>query len=353
MGEGNWGDGDPHPPEVAQACLAMLARHEADANTYREQFVARFRLTKTGVTSISGVPIAGAQHAADGPSIEVSLPIAAAPAFMVAPVEELLAVVSMGPLPDDLPPALSSPLPEEKLDPRYTLLPLPEPLVFSTHEALRADYFNKWEFGPVPRLGRHYYWPASPDVVHVLSAPIAETAIDFGRFPPSRVRVVAKQHPLYRVVDRWGENVTIGVSAGARLITKYAGRVISDQHGISGLRGVIQRGADKHLFAYRPPHYSYMQGGRKPGFWYVLAVSPSGEVRTDVAEELFDGYFAFQAFDQDPTPFSDRDFHTFGLEGIRKGKPKTVRWIWHPDDRRYKITVEPPSQRVNRSDDLY
>lgn len=344
-GEGMWNDGKAHPPEVVKACLALLKRHEAEAAAFREKFVSRLRLTTAGVTSEGGAPIAGAQHAAQGRTIEVSLPLSAAPAFVVAPVMELMVHASWGETPKDLAPPLLTPDQTQKPDPRWTALTLLELAAFGPHAALRELFFEPPVFASVGWTEQMYYHPGEPDVVHWMDTPPRETAIAFGDYPPSRTAVVKEERALYRKMETFGD-IELGLACGTRLIVKKEGRVVDHEYRVAQLRGVVHREGQVHLFAYQPPAYHAWTGSMAPPRWDVFGISPDGVVHTDLAATLYDGPYNGAAWDTDPEPFSDRDFHMFGMKGQRRGKPKTVRWIWHPEPKRYEVAIEPPSQRA-------
>lgn len=346
-GEGMWKDGAKHPPEVVEACLSILRRHERDAAAYREKFVARFRLTRSGVTTSDGVTIPGARHAARGRAVEVALPIAVAPAFMVAPVTELLVHATAGPRPRRLPPPLLSPDPTEEPDPRWSRLILGQPLTFSTLSDLRAEEFQPWEFGSFGWMAQRHYLPGAPDTIQLLSTPISKTTIAFGDHPPPRLTVVKEEIPLYRHVESLEGEVEVGIVAGYRVMVKKGGRVMSDRNRLSELRGVVRRNQALHLISYEAPYFDTSRGARGLPSWKVLEVTHDGKVNPGLAEELNDGWYLWHAWDDPPTPFSDDDFHMFGMKGTRRGKPRTVRYVWYPGERRYKFTIEPPSQRVD------
>ncbi len=344
-GEGMWNDGKTHPPEVVKACLALLKRHEQEAAAFREKFVTRLRLSTTGVTTEGGAPIAGAQHATQGRTIEVSLPLSAAPAFVVAPVIELMVHATWGAPPHDLPLPVLTPNPEQQADPRWTALTLLEPAAFGPHAELREVLFEPPVFGPFGWTARSYYHPGEPQKVYWLDTPISETTIAFGDYPPPRIAVVKEERELYRKVETIGD-VEVGVAQGTLLIVKKGGKIIDSEHGVGELKGVAQRNGQLHLFGYQPPAFSVMIGATAPPRWHVIGVASDGKVDPDLAGAYWDGDYSWQAWDADPEPFSDRDFHMFGMKGTRKGKPKTVRWIWHPEPKRYEFAIEPPSQRA-------
>lgn len=344
-GEGMWNDGKPHPPEVATACLALLKRHRSEAAAFRENFVTRLRLTSAGVTTDGGAPIAGAQHAAQGRTVEVSLPLSAAPAFIVAPVTELMVHASWGELPKDLALPILSPDPNQKPDPRWTSLTLLEPAAFSPHAELRELLFEPPVFGPFGWTAVSYYHPSEPETAHWLDTPIGDTPIAFGDYPPPRIAVVKEERALYRRIETLGD-VEVGIARGTLIIVKKGGRIVDRDHGVAELKGVVRRHGQIHLFGYQPPAFSVMSGGMVPPRWHVIGIGADGKVDAELAGEYWDGNRSWEAWDADPEPFSDRDFHMFGMKGQRKGKPKTVRWVWHPEPKRYQVSVEPPSQRA-------
>ena len=103
--------------------------------------------------------------------------------------------------------------------------------------------------------------------------------------------------------------------------------------------GKQRRGDDLHLFQYRAGGYSPMSGYYLPQ-WSAVAIKPDGKI-APIADEGVDMPGAQSAWDADPKPFNGPDWTSFGMRGVRGGKPKTVTWQWDATRSQYVSSVVP------------
>ncbi len=333
LAEANWKNGDAHPPEVVEQCRAVMKRHAEFTARFRERFVRRFRLSASGIEALDAAgkasPINGATHRATADGVEVELPLSAMPRIAQAPLESLEIAVAEGKLPSGLLP----PTADERQG--WTEVKLQQAVAFAPHGALRA------QIAVAAPLVVNSYDPGKPEIVHSVSH-AAETPLG-GKGAPDRAVVVESEETIFTKTDEHGD-VVIGVArAAGHYIATYRGGQLVAVEGFPDVRGTKKVGDDLHLFGYDEGGFTWAVGTYVPPRWRVLAVAKDGKL-TEIADEGVDWVGMWNAWDNEPKPYFDRDFAQFGIRGKRGKRPKTVTWKWDEKERKYVSDVTPRSQ---------
>jgi len=351
--EAGWSNGRRQPPEVIKACMAVLARYERASASYRERFIRRLRIDAAGVSLVDGAgasaPLAGAVVRTEGTSAEIELPLTALPDTQQAPLASLLAGTAFGALPDGLrnAPSQGHPADEVKpaLDPAWKRLELQTPVGFGDHPDLLAATFEDptvvMNGGVMNTLSYSPARPATYSVMAVPDAPVKQSKVVpkvpgaiGGPTGPDRPALSQQEEPLFTTIDTLGK-VTV-VDARGLLVTLVANKIVASQtFGLPD--GKQRRGDDLHLFQYRAGGYSPMSGYYLPQ-WSAVAIKPDGKI-APIADEGVDMPGAQSAWDADPKPFNGPDWTSFGMRGVRGGKPKTVTWQWDATRSQYVSSV--------------
>lgn len=335
--EGSWDEGRANPPEVVQACTALLARRQAFVAVHDQRFVRHIVLSRTGVT-VDGQPVAGALHRSrDDGGVEVQLPLSAMPELAEAPLRTLLVRAAIGPLSDDVPLPIREY--EKKPDARWQTLVLATPIEYAPNADARRIAFDGFRGLGEAQEGSISYRPADPEHVEVLSTPETLGSTAWGANTPERQAVVETSAKLFDPIDKLGD-IDIGLSVGRMLMTRQRGELVASA-SLATVDGVVARGGEMHFFSYSPGGFDTWMGTYAPPTWSVLSVHTDGKIDAQVADEGVDNVGDWQAWDQPPTRFSDEKFTKFGMRGMRKGRTKVVTWIWSDKAARYLVTVVP------------
>lgn len=364
--EAGWDDGRPQPPEVAKACLDILARYEKQSLEYRERFIRRLRIDDQGVALVdaAGVatPIPGASmkspapvfgKEAREPSLEVELPLTALPDLAQAPLAYLFSAAAFGPPTDAMqtPPEAPYPGSDEppKPSPGWTRLELSTPVAFGGHPDILASVFKDasgvLNGGVMSEIS---YAPATPDTITMISVPdvmVAPSKVKptqpgaiGGPTGPDRPALLLSNEALLETLETHGK-LTIARARGS-IITLLDGKLVAESY-LSRPDAIQQRGEELHLFQYDEggPNYVY---GYQPPAWQAAAVKPDGTI-AEIAEEGPDFPGAWDAWDGIPKSFHNADWTSFGIRGKRHGKPRSATWQWDAATKHYVLTVVPPN----------
>jgi hypothetical protein len=328
-------------PETPECIATQRAREDAE-HVHASRFRRWYRIEPSGVSVLDESrrvsPVSGARvafrDATDGGTAEASIPLAALPRFVEAPITELRVaarVATAGPA--EL---------TEQLD-RARTKKLPEPVAFEPLAELRAEATKR-----SPWMSYH---PAQLDQVEVARYPSFDDRRSFEM----------RLEPLYRKIATVGaaeighltvatplDTGGLGVSDRVALAVTTRGKI-----AISAIDGVpvftAHRGAALHLFSFARWQQMIHDGSPSSVFvpatiarWHVFIVEPDGTSSASVLHEgapsgwrdvepVHDaesigmkGDFAVWISDEDPLPPS-----------YRAGNPVEVRWRWDPTKRQY------------------
>lgn len=344
--EGYWERGKQQPPEVVEACRAIMQRQADYAASYLERFVRRFRLTGSAVHALDAHgearPIDGAVHAAVKGTIEVQLPISSLPRLAQAPLMTLFVKVAEGKLPADLTP------PRGEDDTQgWSSAGVLEPVEFAPHAALRAAIFADLGIGyHHPDFGELSFHPSTPDTIELARAERWGPGVG-GAEPITVTKVVQSEQRIFTRLAELGD-VEVGVAHAHKpfLATYHKGVFVSATEFFP-VAGKTERAGALHVFGYDAGGFSWSRGAMySPPRWWVYAVKRDGTVE-DIADEGVDSFGMWNAWDDYPKTFFDPDFRRVGLRGIRKKRPKTVIWRWNDAEGKYTSSVTPKDQAAD------
>jgi hypothetical protein len=337
--------GKANPPEVVAACHALLARHEALVAQHRARFTRFFKLDRDGVHAAAAdgtlSSIAGAKAVfkpgPHGATVEVTLPIAALPRLVEAPLLTLRLVAR----------AVTGPRPEV-LPPQWVSVHLPEPLTIEPFGDLRNHSFQRL-VGHVDQVPGLSYQPGDP--LHVESMHYTS--------PRDRSSVVAREEALSgKSLARLGNREIAYVPAyRAWLALLEKGKLVKEckrplEEGESEdwappvdafpepeRHGAVNRGGEVHVFEYGEMAIAPSGLIRDPS-WSVIAIAADGGVRNPVEDAHVPMMYGVET-----TGFISPDHASFGVRGPTqnlergKGKPEMVQlevtWRWDPVKKKY------------------
>ena len=353
--EAGWQNGRAHPPEVAKACLEILARYGKASAAYRERFIRRLKIDGAAVSLVDAAgaskPLAGAVVHAGETSVEVELPLTALPDTQQAPLAYLYAGVAHGELQDALhtPPSQPHPSLDEApaADPAWRRLELASPVGFGEHPDVLASVLAEpsgvLNGGIMAQLS---YSPARPATLSTMTVPdVAVTPSKIvpkvpgaigGPTAPDRPALFEEVGPLFVPLETFGK-VTLGLARGS-VITLVGGKLVAES-GFSQPEATQPRGDDLHLFKLDVGGFNFMTGYNPPA-WQAVAVKADGKL-VEISDESPDSPGMHDAWDGSPKPFNSPDWTSFGLRGKRGGKPKVVTWTWDAKAARYTVSVVP------------
>jgi len=330
--------GEPLPPETAQSCLGLLARHEAFVQAHEARFERVFRLDKRGLWwvgqggAIEPVPnsVAAMKMTERGMTIEARIPLAAYPRASVVPLTGAFVQAI----------AATTPTPPKVEGEKWIEVAAPEALLLEPYAELREAVYSKG-FARIHPLGFSYH-PADPNRVETVRHP--------GGWNASFVE--ATEAPLY-VPERKLGDLEVGyasVASPAVAIFK-AGKFVDLVDIVGEPMGSVERNKQIHVF-------SYIQGEDEdaPGLgsqWSVLAVGEDGSSGNPINTDT--GVFRWtQVYEI----HSDK-FDWFGVRGVPHGfadeeTPRPVEILWRFDKQLegYMPTTRPlttlPAQRPRK-----
>lgn len=343
--EAGWDNGPRNPPEVAAACKRLLARHEKSAAAYREHFVRRYRITNAAIESLdteSPAWLADAKVVSGPKGVEVELPLAAMPELAEAPLAKLFVASAEGALP-----TLTAPGPidfEGKPTGRegWTELSLEKPATFGKLHPLLALAFpveDVEQSGGGYRLYAGSYHPSKPETLREIGVDEVSTkptgpapkrdGVIGPPTPPDRPSTNESESALFTTWRTFGE-VEVGFSRG-NLVTLLKGAFVASDY-MGRPDGVRQFEKDVHLFAFSPGDHNLLAGWQYPR-WSVLVLQPDGTLLADRLDE--EGTPRWDNWDPGKS-FNDKEWTTFGIEGLVEKKKTKVSWSWDPAARKYR-----------------
>ncbi len=343
LAEAHWARGNPNPPEVASACLQVLARQQAFREQFSARFVRRFRLTVRGVEELQGEqvrPLDGARFEASEGAIEVQLPLASLPELAQSPLSVVF--LAVGREAESLPP------PTQMESPGWSRFALAPPMRFGPSAELLAAVLRASDESPRTRLSYH---PSQPERLHAVqleqlerpwegSPPAGIPEAIASAVPPDRPRLLQEERALLEPLASFGQ-VSLGLTAGHEPhLASLMGEELRGFEPFPRPSGVVRRGDELHVLAFEAHCTAELPAEQAVPIWRAIAVRPDGSLRLDVADDGVDPCGVASPWDGPPTPFSAADFESFGLRGTRDRKPQTVIWRWNAGEARYRSSLQ-------------
>lgn len=355
-GEGQVVDGPRNLPEVVAACKAMIARHAQLVAKHEERFLRRYRIDRDGVR-VAGpggalTPVEGAQvlaGAADegGVSLEVSLPLAALPRLVQAPLASIGLTVDLASAPPPPPPTqdglghfdLPAPVafePWGEVRSRVVALArantfFPPGLSYQPGDPLHVETFR------YPEKDRHSVIPVV-ESIYEKKATLGDVEVGVGAVYGQQALVILQKGKLLSVVPRDPDLPPADLGAEMKLM------------------GVVARGGELHAFLYTGHAITMAYGFQNPR-WYVIAIGPDGghhPAGDGSADDVWQWVDAWA--------FTTPEMDTFGVRGIThfpdgmdtpKNNPVGVEiaYRWDPKEKSYtsKKTLIPAPKRPKKS----
>lgn len=326
---------DPRPPEMADACRGLKARHAEAKAKHAARFEKLFRIDRDGVRvagpggALSAIEGAKSvwKSGPHGATVEVSLPLSAMPRMAEAPLQTVRLAARI---------STSAPVIATE---QWVWLSLPEPAAFEPHADLRAHAIRRAEdMGGFPPGTTSYkqprgvsYQPGDPLHIEVYDSRMCDAA-------------TAHEMPLFVKLGAIGD-VEVGRAAAPRghmcwveaepwIAVLQKGKPAALVQAEGTPRGAIVRGGEIHVLNYKEVGYSAVAG-----VWSVTAISPSGAHREVVVDPVPGTKEAdFVSYWQDSSEFLGKDSDTFGWRGTKGGKGLEATWTWDAAGKTYKGT---------------
>ena len=311
--------GEPLAPETAQACQALLDRHEAFVDSHQARFTRFYRIDKTGVRAAVGpgespAPIEGARAAfketGDSVTVEVALPAEALPRVAQAPVESMSLIAF----------AAAESEPHTVSPESWVPIGLPAPVGFEPFAEIRARSFVESR-GALAPLGMSYQ-PGNALGIEVIrySRGSNGTAIEMA------------QETLYSQEETLGDLEIGYVFTNGRSVAISRKGALVDVVSISGEPvGMVKRGKDLHVFSYS--QQSHPDRAAEGASWQVLIIRPDGATRSGIGDET-----GMNRLWQLVSEFHAPKLDTFGVRGTPiygedEAPPPDVEVTWRYNPR--------------------
>lgn len=359
--EGSIFKGRKKTPKEAADCQAKAAGYEQLVATHKAEFISALRVRASGEASQRGpngvwfevAPIAHQEVAtSNGYQLEAKLPLSVLPRLDAAPLQQLRVRIAKLGTADVTSAGLTS-------APVLTLT-FPTPVAFEPLAELRARTFagllNRGKYSaPTAFPPGLSYHPGQLDRIRCLAhqGPMALTVRD---------------EPLYlKQAERGDVEVGIIKTYGDFLVTKKQGKIVDfiplfgtvpvEYAQPTHVKGIVERGNELQVIAYRPDWLTQQYGTRSPA-WVVFAVNDQGELRArnlgadDLpTSDLLDSA-AMPFTVHSAREFQSRDLLEFGIKGTGLAITATgtqpvnfhVAWKWDETSRRYMVTRGKPRE---------